>query len=77
MTVFGIRFPALYGTFHIKCIRNLAAHISGRKHSGKISNKEWILVESQAQEEEEQEAEVPADSDYLSLSRYLSFLVFT
>ena len=36
-------------------IRNLAAHISGRKHSGKISNKEWILVDSQDRGEEEQE----------------------
>ena len=23
----------------------MAAHISGKKHSGKIANKEWILVE--------------------------------
>ena len=36
-------------------IRNLAAHISGRKHSGKISNKEWILVDSQDRGEEEQD----------------------
>ena len=34
-------------------IRNLAAHISGRKHSGKISNKEWILVDSQEEKQEE------------------------
>ena len=57
MTVFGIRLPALYGVFHIKCIRNLAAHISGRKHSGKISNKEWILVESQDNNQEEEREE--------------------
>ena len=43
-------------------IRNLAAHISGRKHSGKISNKEWILVDSQdggGEEEQEESLQLP------------------
>ena len=35
--------------------RNLAAHISGKKHSGKIANKEWILVEGRDRAGEEQE----------------------
>ena len=56
MTVFGIRLARLNEDSYLKWIRNLAAHISGRKHSGKISNKEWILVEkTQDQGEEEQE----------------------
>ena len=56
MTVFGIRLARFNGDSYLKWIRNLAAHISGRKHSGKISNKEWILVEkTQDQGEEEQE----------------------
>ena len=47
MTVFGIRLVqfAYYAAFDDTPIRNLAAHISGKKHSGKIANKEWILVE--------------------------------
>ena len=50
-------------------IRNLAAHISGKKHSGKISNKEWILVEERdislekknhgAGEEQEESLQLP------------------
>ena len=57
MTVFGIRFGnlAFRPSIIARMIRNLAAHISGRKHSGKISNKEWILVDSQDRGEEEQE----------------------
>ena len=44
-------------------IRNLAAHISGRKHSGKISSKEWILVDSRqdggGEEEQEESLQLP------------------
>ena len=62
MTVFGIRLATYYGAPHTERIRNLAAHISGRKHSGKISNKEWILVETQdhnAEEEQEESLHLP------------------
>ena len=47
MTVFGIRLVQFAYNVVIDdtSIRNLAAHISGKKHSGKIANKEWILVE--------------------------------
>ena len=64
MTVFGIRLEILhlYIQIIIRMFRNLAAHISGRKHSGKISNKEWILVETQdnnAEEEQEESLQLP------------------
>ena len=71
MTVFGIRLVQLAnnGAFDDTPIRNLAAHISGKKHSGKIANKEWILVEERdimlekenqgAREEQEESLQLP------------------
>ena len=70
MTVFGIRLVqfAYYAAFDDTPIRNLAAHISGKKHSGKIANKEWILVEGRdisleenqgAGEEQEESLQLP------------------
>ena len=71
MTVFGIRLVrmAYNVAFDDTLIRNLAAHISGKKHSGKISNKEWILVEERdislekknhgAGEEQEESLQLP------------------
>ena len=57
MTVFGIRLVYYVEIFSQPfLIRNLAAHISGKKHSGKITNKEWILVETQKKEEEQEES---------------------
>ena len=56
-------------------MRDLAGD-GGGESMGDIPN---YLVDFNPKVEEEVvlEAEVPADSDYLSLSRYLSFLVFT
>ena len=71
MTVFGIRLVQLAnnGAFDDTPIRNLAAHISGKKHSGKIANKEWILAEERdislenknqgAGEEQEESLQLP------------------
>ena len=70
MTVFGIRLVqfAYYVDIDDTPIRNLAAHISGKKHSGKIANKEWILVEGRdisleenqgAGEEQEESLQLP------------------
>ena len=71
MTVFGIRLVQLAYNVAIDdtSIRNLAAHISGKKHSGKIANKEWILVEARdislekknqgAGEEQEESLQLP------------------
>ena len=56
MTVFGIRLVYWCIFSQPFLIRNLAAHISGKKHSGKITNKEWILVETQEKEEEQEES---------------------
>ena len=70
MTVFGIRLVQLAYNVALDDtpIRNLAAHISGKKHSGKIANKEWILVEGRdisleenqgAGEEQEESLQLP------------------
>ena len=71
MTVFGIRLVQLAYNVAIDdtSIRNLAAHISGKKHSGKIANKEWNLMEERdislenknqgAGEEQEESLQLP------------------
>ena len=65
MTVFGIRLVQLaYNeTFVDSSIRNLAAHISGKKHSGKIANKEWILVEEREISLEKKNQEAGGDQE--------------
>ena len=55
------------------------------ERSSEVEEMETLYVEESDAERDQQtakkvavvDAEVPADSDYLSLSRYLSFLVFT